>query len=194
MKSLIAAVLLLLTGLAFAELELEVRVNRIEMSATAPNDSQQQTDETASSGSKAQGYNSSRSNRRGLSAPSSSIDHNASRSNTTRALDPDDDGDGLEAKSPDGGITAEDDWATPARAKSPGGGEVEDDWATPARASSNRPGNAGPVRSNGRARDTGGIKDGVEDKNNRCRTAGLDDDCDSAAATAVDHNTTRSNR
>jgi len=175
MKSLIAVVLLLLTGLAFAELEL--KVDRIEMSATAPNDSEKQTDETASSGSKAPGYNSSRSNRTGLSAPSSSIDHNASRSNTTRALDPDDDGDGLEAKSLDGG------------------GEHEDAWETPVRASSNRPGNARPVRSNGRARDTGGVKDGVEDKNNRCGANDLDDDCnDSAAATAVDHNTTRSNR
>jgi len=175
MKSLIAVVLLLLTGLAFAEFE--VRVNRIEMSATAPNDAEEQTDETASSGSKSQGYNSSRSNRTLSVAPSVSIDHNASRSNTTRTLDPDDDGDGLEAKS------------------LAGGGEAEDDWETPVRASSNRPDNTRPGRSNGRARDTGGIKDGVEDKNKRCRASGLDDDCnDSAAATAVDHNTTRSNR
>jgi hypothetical protein len=95
MKSFIVVVLLLLTGLVFAEPT--VRVNRIDMAVTAPDDADEQTDETAATpGTKSQEYNSSRSNN--SSRRADAIDHNASRSNTTRALDPDDDGDSLETE------------------------------------------------------------------------------------------------
>jgi len=136
--------------------------------------SRDETEDT--SGTKAQDYNSSRSNR------TVGVRH-----------DIDDDGRGDEART--GGITAEDDWETPT-ATTPANHNTTR-RSSPATASRMRANDHNSTRSNrARASDSGGIKDGVEDNNmdKRCSATGVDDDCNSVKAPSTDHNTTRSNQ
>jgi len=147
MKNLTIAVVLLLTGLAFAEPE--VRVNRIDMAVTAPDESDLRTDETEATGiAAAEDHNSSRSNvsyrkastgtvaiedhnssrsnvsyRKATTGIAAIEDHNSSRSNVSyrktstgatgynssrsnnsSAIDPDDDGDGIETRTCSSGV------------------------------------------------------------------------------------------
>ncbi len=105
MKYFVVASTLLFTGLALAEPEFTVKVDRIEMSVTAPEESDIKTDKTdATTDTKAQGYNSSRSNRTVLKASPASIDYNSSRSNNSSAIDPDDDGDGIDTEACTNGV------------------------------------------------------------------------------------------
>ena len=78
MKALVLIVAALLAGTAVAESELEVRVNRIDMAVTAPEPTEDEAKTTdANPGTKAQDYNSS-------------------RSNTTSGIDVDSDDDGID--------------------------------------------------------------------------------------------------
>lgn len=168
MKTLTLVATLLLAGVAFAEGQLEVRVNRIDMAVTAPDE----TEDTA--GTKAQDYNSSRSNRRG-------------------AMDKGDDGNGAKTRIGGGGTTAEDNWETPATRTQPNHNTTR--RSSSATAPRTRVQDHNSTRSNeSRVSDSGGIKDGAEDSNKRCRANGVDDDCNAKEAPATDHNTTRSNR
>ncbi len=184
MKTLALVATLLLAGVAFAEGQLEVRVNRIDMAVTAPDE----TEDTA--GTKAQDYNSSRSNRQG-------------------AMDKDDDGNG--AKTQTGGITAEDDWATPTTRTPP------NHSTTRQSSSATAPGVRAQDRNSTRSNRQGAMDKGDDGSGAKTRTGGItaEDDWEtpatrtppnhddttrrSSSATALresaqDHNTTRSNR
>lgn len=118
MKIFLFLASILLTGAALADSEVEVRVNRIEMAVAAPDESGDATEGT-SAGTRAQDYNSSRSNTTSLrehdenldrpAVPSGKAqDYNSSRSNNSsvaapapnntrdRFVDPDDDGDSVD--------------------------------------------------------------------------------------------------
>jgi hypothetical protein len=122
MKVLLILPALLLAGTAVAESELKVRVNRIDMAVTAPDETgdteaaaTERQDATnlnssrSNTSSKAQDYNSSRSNTTALRQQEGNFegsvhsggkaqDYNSSRSNNSSsvALDPDDDGDSVD--------------------------------------------------------------------------------------------------
>lgn len=125
MKNLTIAVVLLFTGLAFAEPA--VRVNRIDMAVTTPDESDVQTDQTEATGIAAiedhnssrsnvsyrkastdiaaiEDHNSSRSNVSYRKASTDATDYNSSRSNNSSAIDLDDDGDGIETKTCSSGV------------------------------------------------------------------------------------------
>jgi hypothetical protein len=84
-------------GAAVADTDLEVRVNRIEMAVTAPDDSDAESDTAdATDKSAATDHNSSRSNKTSsVAAPEPATSHNASRSNRSLAVDPDSDNDSV---------------------------------------------------------------------------------------------------
>lgn len=112
MRVLILITTALFSGIVFAEQELEVRVNRIEMAATAPDEPQDEAEDAsvkrkaaarkksvakrkATARTRAQDYNSSRSNKESRAALAEGGDYNSSRSNKTHALDTDDDDDSI---------------------------------------------------------------------------------------------------
>jgi len=116
MKNLVIAAALLFTSLAFAESEFVVKVNRIEMAVTAPDESEAQADGTeAAADAKAQNASSDSSDKPGLKAATGATDYNSSRSNNSSAIDADDDGDGIEATTCPNGV--DDDCDSPREAE-----------------------------------------------------------------------------
>lgn len=109
MKTVLFVTSLLVAGTALAADEVEVRVNRIEMAVAASDEPDGTTgkDQSGPSGTRAQDYNSSRSNTTSLRAqdqrsdrPAGSRgkaqDYNSSRSNNSSRIDTDSDGDSVD--------------------------------------------------------------------------------------------------
>ena len=120
MKIFLFLASILLAGVASADSKVEVRVNRIDMAVAAPDDpGDTNGGDAANAGTRAQDYNSSRSNTtslrdqdenidRPVSSGGKAQDYNSSRSNNSsvvapapnntkdRFIDPDDDGDGID--------------------------------------------------------------------------------------------------
>lgn len=92
MKNLVVAAVLLFSGFAFADAQLEVKVIRIDMAVTAPEEDESEAKKGVPE-IKRKDVDASTP-----SAPKAATDHNASRSNSTSTRDSGDDEDGAEAK------------------------------------------------------------------------------------------------
>lgn len=102
MKVLVLITAALFSGIVFAEQELEVRVNRIEMAVAAPDDPQEDAEE-ANAKRKAVARKKSVAKRK-ATARTRAQDYNSSRSNKTHSLDTDDDGDSIPTESCGNGV------------------------------------------------------------------------------------------
>lgn len=199
MRIILLVAAMSLAGTALAENELEVKVNRIDMAVTAPDDSDDDSDSDMTmdgAQKQATGHNVTRSNRTSLRSTGNGADYNSSRSNKTHAPA------ARSGSSPGTRAAPAQDYNSSRSNNSGLAAPAPDGSHNASRSNRSRLSTASPAQDYNSSRSNNGSAglalhdddddgDGVE----TCRN-GVDDDCDDTdvAASPANHNTTRSNR